>query len=76
MMFIKSQPFGAIWKWLFMMATKSKKKLVLAMSFFLVNRSGKLGGGALMDFGCYGANLSTWLMKGKRPLSVVAVPSE
>ncbi|MRI02276.1 gfo/Idh/MocA family oxidoreductase [Kriegella sp. EG-1] len=31
------------------------------------------GGGALMDFGCYGANLITWLMKGERPLSVTAV---
>jgi predicted dehydrogenase len=31
------------------------------------------GGGALMDFGCYGANLSTWLMDGQRPTSVLAV---
>lgn len=33
----------------------------------------KNGGGALMDFGCYGANLITWLMDGKRPVSVTAV---
>jgi predicted dehydrogenase len=31
------------------------------------------GGGALIDFGCYGANLMTYLMKGERPLSVSAV---
>jgi len=31
------------------------------------------GGGAITDFGCYGANLITWLNKGERPLSVVAV---
>ncbi len=31
------------------------------------------GGGALIDFGCYGANLITWLMKGRAPLSVTAV---
>lgn len=31
------------------------------------------GGGAITDFGCYGANLSTWLHRGKRPLSVTAV---
>ncbi len=31
------------------------------------------GGGALMDFGCYGADLVTWLMDGKRPASVLAV---
>lgn len=33
----------------------------------------KNGGGALMDFGCYGANLMTWLMKGKAPIAVTAV---
>jgi len=31
------------------------------------------GGGAIMDFGCYGANLITWLMDGAEPLSVTAV---
>ena len=30
------------------------------------------GGGALMDFGCYGANLMTKLMKGQAPVSVTA----
>lgn len=34
------------------------------------------GGGALMDFGCYGANLITWLMKGERPTSVFAVTQQ
>jgi predicted dehydrogenase len=31
------------------------------------------GGGALMDFGCYGADLVTCLMDGRRPDSVLAV---
>lgn len=31
------------------------------------------GGGAIMDFGCYGANLITWLMDGQKPVSVTAV---
>jgi len=31
------------------------------------------GGGALTDFGCYGADLITWLMQGQRPASVFAV---
>ena len=31
------------------------------------------GGGALVDFGCYGANLMTALTKGEKPLSVTAV---
>jgi len=30
------------------------------------------GGGAIVDFGCYGAVLSTWLMDGQRPTKVVA----
>jgi predicted dehydrogenase len=34
------------------------------------------GGGALTDFGCYGANLVTWLMKGERPVSVTAVTQQ
>lgn len=33
----------------------------------------KNGGGALVDFGCYGANLMTWLMKGETPLAVTAI---
>ncbi len=31
------------------------------------------GAGALVDFGCYGANLMTWLMDGKAPISVTAI---
>jgi len=31
------------------------------------------GGGALIDFGCYGANLMTALTKGEKPISVTAV---
>ncbi|MFC6098729.1 Gfo/Idh/MocA family protein [Olivibacter domesticus] len=33
----------------------------------------KNGGGALMDFGCYGANLMTWLKDGKKPIAVTAI---
>ena len=31
------------------------------------------GGGAVVDFGCYGANLVTWLMGGAEPETVTAV---
>lgn len=34
------------------------------------------GGGAITDFGCYGANISTWFHKGERPLSVTAVTQQ
>jgi glucose-fructose oxidoreductase len=31
------------------------------------------GAGALYDFGCYGADLMTWFMKGETPISVSAI---
>ncbi|MCU1323297.1 MAG: oxidoreductase domain protein [Acidobacteriaceae bacterium] len=31
------------------------------------------GAGAMFDFGCYGADLTTWLMHGEAPLTVTAV---
>src|SRR6202521_2057291 len=34
------------------------------------------GAGALFDFGCYGADLITWLMEGRRPDSVTAVTQQ
>ncbi|HVT93362.1 MAG TPA: Gfo/Idh/MocA family oxidoreductase [Bryobacteraceae bacterium] len=36
----------------------------------------KNGAGALFDFGCYGADLITWLMNGERPLTVTAVTQQ
>lgn len=34
------------------------------------------GAGALMDFGCYGANLMTWLQEGEKPNSVTAITQQ
>jgi len=34
------------------------------------------GDGAITDFGCYGANLSTWLTGGKKPLTVTAITQQ
>lgn len=34
------------------------------------------GGGAVIDFGCYGANLITWLTNGERPTSVMALTQQ
>ncbi len=36
----------------------------------------KNGAGALFDFGCYGANLMTWLMDNARPVAVTAVTQQ
>ena len=34
------------------------------------------GGGALTDFGCYGANLTTWLTQGEVPLSITCITQQ
>jgi predicted dehydrogenase len=34
------------------------------------------GGGAINDFGCYGADLATWFFDGQRPVSVFAVAQQ
>ncbi|MEM9835333.1 MAG: Gfo/Idh/MocA family oxidoreductase [Bacteroidota bacterium] len=34
------------------------------------------GGGAVIDFGCYGANLLTWITGGKKPNSVTAITAQ
>ena len=34
------------------------------------------GGGSLTDFGCYGANLATWLMEGEVPVSVSCITQQ
>ena len=39
----------------------------------LADRPVKNGGGALFDFGCYGANLMTWMMDNERPRAVTAM---
>jgi predicted dehydrogenase len=36
----------------------------------------KNGGGAITDFGCYGANIATWMMKGERPSRVIGVTQQ
>ena len=34
------------------------------------------GGGAVVDFGCYGANLATWLMKNEKPVAVWGITQQ
>lgn len=50
------------------------KEIGVSKEFFgILTDPEKNGAGALVDFGCYGANLMTWLLKGERPISVTAV---
>jgi predicted dehydrogenase len=56
---------------------KGPKKIGVNAEFLEWLTDPKLnGGGAIMDFGCYGANLVTWLSNGKRPNSVTAVTQQ
>lgn len=56
---------------------KGPKKINVSTEFLDFLTDPKLnGGGAIMDFGCYGANLMTWLQDGKRPISVTAVTQQ
>jgi len=56
---------------------RGPKKIGVSSEFLEWLTDPKLnGGGAIIDFGCYGANLSTWLHDGKRPISVTAVSQQ
>ena len=56
---------------------KGPKEIGVSQEFLKWLADPKLnGGGALFDFGCYGADLMTWLMNGERPLSVTAMTQQ
>ncbi len=53
---------------------RGPKLIHVSPEFFAWLTDPKLNGaGALYDFGCYGADLMTWLMDGEAPQSVTAV---
>jgi glucose-fructose oxidoreductase len=53
------------------------KEIGVQPEFFAWLTDPKLdGAGALFDFGCYGADLATWLMDGRRPDTVTAVTQQ
>lgn len=64
---------GAIRKMVAMDGHEGPKEINVGPEFlgWLTNPA-KNGAGALFDFGCYGANLMTWLMDNQRPVSVTA----
>src|SRR5215472_5711813 len=56
---------------------KGPKEIGVGPEFLAWLRDPKLnGGGALYDFGCYGADFMTWLMNGDKPLTVTAVTQQ
>jgi predicted dehydrogenase len=53
------------------------KEIHVQPEFFAWLTDPKLNGaGALYDFGCYGADLATWLMRGQPPRTVTAVTQQ
>lgn len=65
---------GKIRKMVAMHGHAGPKEIGVGPEFFAwLNDPRRNGAGALFDFGCYGANLMTWLMGNERPEKVVAV---
>lgn len=68
---------GAIRKVVVHDGHKGPKEIGVQPEFFAWLTDPKLNGaGALFDFGCYGADLITWLMDGQRPQTVTAVTQQ
>lgn len=73
----EEKQFGAITKIVVHDGHQGPKEIGVNKEFLEWLTDPKLnGGGALMDFGCYGADLMTWLMKGEKPISVSAVTQQ
>ncbi|HXB73826.1 MAG TPA: Gfo/Idh/MocA family oxidoreductase [Candidatus Acidoferrales bacterium] len=65
---------GEIRKMVAMDGHQGPKEINVQPEFFAwLSDPVKNGAGALFDFGCYGANLMTWLMDNQRPIAVTAL---
>jgi predicted dehydrogenase len=74
---LKSGTVGDLRKVIVRDGHKGPKKIGVNAEFLEWLIDPKLnGGGAIMDFGCYGANLVTWLSDGQRPNTVTAVTQQ
>jgi predicted dehydrogenase len=74
---VREDSIGAITKVIVRDGHKGPKKIGVNKEFleWLIDPV-QNGGGAITDFGCYGINLMTWLMKGEKPLEVTAVTQQ
>jgi predicted dehydrogenase len=71
---VQQGALGEIRKMVAMDGHQGPKEIGVGPEFFgWLTDSQKNGAGALFDFGCYGANLMTWLMGNERPLAVTAM---
>jgi predicted dehydrogenase len=73
-LFQEKDKFGEIRKAVFHHGHKGPKEIGVGKEFLeWLTDPIQNGGGALIDFGCYGANIMTYLMKGRKPVSVTAI---
>lgn len=75
---VKSDPaFGPIRKIVAMDGHQGPKEINTPPEFFnWLTDPATNGAGALFDFGCYGANLMTWLLDNERPIAVTAIAQQ
>jgi predicted dehydrogenase len=74
---LASKEIGEVRKVVVRDGHKGPKLINVRPEFFSWLTDPKLNGaGALYDFGCYGADLMTWLMRGEAPQSVTAVTAQ
>jgi len=72
-MVINQKAIGDIRKVIICDGHRGPKEINVNHEFLVWLTDPKLnGGGAVIDFGCYGANLMTWLMNNQRPIAVSA----
>jgi predicted dehydrogenase len=65
---------GDIWKIVFHDGHRGPKEIGCSTNFLAWLTDPVLnGGGAINDFGCYGADIATWMVDGQKPISVTAV---
>jgi predicted dehydrogenase len=73
----QQKAIGEIRKMVAMDGHQGPKEINVGPEFLGFLTDAKLNGaGALFDFGCYGANLMTWLMDNERPVSVTALTKQ
>jgi predicted dehydrogenase len=73
-LFKEQKAAGDIRKMVAMDGHEGPKEIHVQPEFFAwLSDPVKNGAGALFDFGCYGANLMTWLMDNQKPLKVTAI---
>ncbi len=74
---LRQGELGELRKMVFRDGHQGPKEIKVSPEFLRWLKNPALNGaGALYDFGCYGADLATWLMNGAQPESVTAVTQQ